>query len=242
MGKSTAGAPGAPKTPAQKLVEWVKAIVWTVVIWLILSTFLIQAYFIPSPSMEKTLMVGDVLFVNKFLYGAHIPVLNRHMPKIRDPRRGDIVVFMSPVEDSILVKRLIGVGGDTIAMVNGVLLRNGVALQEPYMQSTEPDWKLDPLTRREMRALHLPHYIGADTAGYLPDAHDWGPLLVPRDSLWMMGDNRDQSRDSRFWGFVPRTNVRGTPMIIYYSWDSGSYRPLPFFSAIRWNRLFTFPR
>ncbi|MEP6591123.1 MAG: signal peptidase I [Gemmatimonadota bacterium] len=226
----------------KKMLEWVRAVAWALGIWLVLSTFLVQAYFIPSPSMENTLLVGDVLFVNKFLFGAKVPLLDAHLPAVREPRHGDIVVFISPIEDSTLVKRLIGLPGDTLEMRTGVLYRNGRALEEPYAQSLEPENRLDPVTRSEMRTLHLPHYIGADAAGYLPDVHDWGPLLVPRDSLWMMGDNRDHSRDSRFWGFVPRKNVRGTPIIIYYSWDAGSYRPFPFFTATRWSRLLHIPR
>ena len=225
--------------------EWIRAAAWAVGIWLLLSTFLVQAYFIPSPSMETTLMVGDVLFVNKFLFGAKIPFINAHLPAIRQPRHGDIVVFISPIEDSILVKRLIGLPGDTLQMRAAVLSRNGKVLEEPYTQATmPPEYSLgdDSLTRTQMRALQLPHYIGADPAHYVPDVHDWGPIVVPHDSLWMMGDNRDMSRDARFWGFVPRGNVRGTPVIIYYSWDASSYRPLPFLTATRWSRIFHIPR
>lgn len=241
-----------PKVPEAKLTgidkarkktfEWIRAAAWAIGIWLLLSTFLVQAYFIPSPSMETTLMVGDVLFVNKFLFGAKIPFINAHLPAIRQPRRGDIVVFISPIEDSILVKRLIGIPGDTLQMKAGVLYRNGKALEEPYAQSLSPEFSEDSVTRGEMRALQLPHYIGPDPAHYLPDVHEWGPIVVPHDSLWMMGDNRDRSRDARFWGFTPRGNVRGTPIIIYYSWEASSYRPLPFFTATRWNRIFHIPR
>jgi signal peptidase I len=225
-----------------KVMEWVKAIVWTLVAWFLLTTFVVQAFRIPSPSMEKTLLVGDVLFVNKFLFGAKLPLVDARTPAIREPRRDDIVVFLSPVEDSMIVKRLIGVPGDTVEMRQGVLRRNGAALQEPYAQSTDPGWSADPGSRQAMRAMQLPHYVGADPANYLPDVHDWGPLVVPGDSLWMMGDHRDQSRDSRFWGLVPRKNVRGTPVLIYYSWDPSSWKPLPFISAIRWSRLLTIPR
>jgi signal peptidase I len=226
----------------KKTFEWIRAAAWAIGIWLLLSTFIVQAYFIPSPSMETTLMVGDVLFVNKFLFGAKIPFIHAHLPAIRQPRRGDIVVFISPIEDSILVKRLIGIPGDTLQMKSGVLYRNGKALEEPYAQSLSPEFSEDSVIRGEMRALQLPHYIGPDPAHYLPDVHEWGPIVVPRDSLWMMGDNRDRSRDSRFWGFTPRGNVRGTPVIIYYSWDASSYRPLPFFTATRWGRIFHIPR
>lgn len=228
--------------------EWIRAAAWAVAIWLLLSTFVVQAYFIPSPSMETTLMVGDVLFVNKFLFGAKIPFIKAHLPAIREPRRGDIVVFISPIEDSILVKRLIGLPGDTLQMKAAVVYRNGKALDEPYAQATlPPEHSLDQddpnrVTRGQMRTLQLPHYIGPDPDHYLPDVHEWGPIVVPKDSLWMMGDNRDMSRDARFWGFVPRGNVRGTPVIIYYSWDAGSYRPFPFFTATRWSRIFHIPR
>jgi signal peptidase I len=232
----------AQRKSQSKLVEWLKAIAWTIVAWVLLTNFVIQAYRIPSPSMERTLLVGDVLFVNKFLYGAKVPLVDIHTPALKEPRRGDIVVFLSPIEDSMLVKRLIGVPGDTIEMRNGTLLRNGTALEEPYAQSVDPAWHADDATRRTMRAMQLPHYVGADPDGYAPDVHDWGPLVVPHDSLWMMGDNRDQSRDSRFWGLVPRRNVRGTPVLIYYSWDPSSYKPLPFLSAVRWSRLFSVPR
>lgn len=232
----------------KKTFEWIRAAAWAIGIWLVLSTFLVQAYFIPSPSMEKTLMVGDVLFVNKFLYGAKIPFINAHLPAVRQPRHGDIVVFISPIEDSILVKRLIGLPGDTLQMKAGAMFRNGHALDEPYAQSSQPpEYSLDQMeggrvTREQMRALQIAHYIGPDPAHYLPDVHEWGPIVVPKDSLWMMGDNRDMSRDARFWGFVPRGNVRGTPIIIYYSWDGSSYRPLPFFTATRWGRIFHIPR
>jgi signal peptidase I len=224
--------------------EWIRAAAWAVGIWLLLSTFLVQAYFIPSPSMETTLMVGDVLFVNKFLFGAKIPFINAHLPRIRDPRHGDIVVFISPIEDSILVKRLIGLPGDTLQMKAAVMYRNGKMLDEPYTQAQmPPEYSLGNAPERgDMRRLQLPHYVGPDAAHYAPDVHDWGPIVVPKDSLWMMGDNRDMSRDARFWGFVPRGNVRGTPVIIYYSWDGSSYRPLPFFTATRWNRIFHIPR
>ena len=137
--------------------------------------------------METTLLVGDVLFVNKFLFGAKVPFINANLPAVREPRHGDIVVFISPIEDSTLVKRLIGMPGDTLQMRAGVLYRNGKALEEPYAQSLEPDNVLDPGTRSRCAPCTCPKYIGADTANYLPDVHEWGPLLVPRDSLWMMG-------------------------------------------------------
>jgi signal peptidase I len=128
-------------------------------------------------------------------------------------------------------------------MRHGALYRNGQAMQEPYAQQLSPDNTLvgDPRTRQEMLALQKGHYVGSDP-NYLPDVHDWGPIVVPADSFFMMGDNRDSSYDGRYWGFLPRANVRGTPMFIYYSFNGNSWRPLPFFSDIRWGRIFSVPQ
>ena len=219
---------------------WAKSIAIALAVWFVLSTFLVKAFRISSGSMERTLLVGDFLFVNKALYGAEVPLIGGRLPGIREPRRGDIVVFRSPIEDSILVKRLIGVPGDTVGMMAGELSRNGRPVQEPYVQrlgSGDPE-PPDP----EMRRWQLPFFTGKDPAGYHPTSRDWGPLVVPRDSFFMLGDNRDGSRDGRFWGFVPRRNIQGSPMIIYFSYDPGHWRPLPFLTAIRWKRLFSMPR
>lgn len=219
---------------------WAKSIAIALAVWLVLSTFLVKAFRISSGSMERTLLVGDFLFVNKALYGAEVPLVGGRLPGVREPRRDDIVVFRSPIEDSILVKRLIGVPGDTVGMVAGALSRNGRPVQEPYVQhlgSGDPE-PPDP----EMRRWQLPFFAGKDSAGYQPTSRDWGPLVVPRDSFFMLGDNRDGSRDGRFWGFVPRRNIQGSPMIIYFSYDPEHWRPLPFLTAIRWKRLYTRPR
>ena len=219
---------------------WIKSIAIALVVWFALSTFLVKAFRISSGSMERTLLVGDFLFVNKALYGAEVPLLGTRLPGVREPRRGDIVVFRSPIEDSILVKRLIGVPGDTVGMVAGELSRNGQRVQEPYVQHTGPGEPEPP--DPDMRRWQLPFLAGKDPAGYHPTSRDWGPLVVPRDSFFMLGDNRDGSRDGRFWGFVPRRNIQGSPMIVYFSYDPGHWRPLPFLTAIRWKRLFSRPR
>jgi len=219
---------------------WAKSIAIALAVWFVLSTFLVKAFRISSGSMERTMLVGDFLFVNKALYGAEVPLIGGRLPGVREPRRGDIVVFRSPIEDSILVKRLIGLPGDTVGMIAGELSRNGRPVQEPYVQhlGTGQPEPPDP----EMRRWQLRFFAGKDSAGYHPTSRDWGPLVVPRDSFFMLGDNRDGSRDGRFWGFVPRRNIQGSPMIIYFSYDPGHWRPLPFLTAIRWKRLFTLPR
>ena len=219
---------------------WAKSIFVALLVWFTLSTFLVKAFRISSGSMERTLLVGDFLFVNKALYGAEVPLLGKHLPAVREPRHGDIVVFRSPIEDSTLVKRLIGAPGDTVGMVDGRVIRNGHPLDEPYVVHTElPPEALGP--EPEMR-WQLPFLTGKDPAAYQPTVRDWGPLVVPRDSFLMLGDNRDGSRDSRFWGFVPRRNIQGSPLVVYFSYDPSHWRPLPFITAIRWGRLLTRPR
>lgn len=233
--------PPEPQTVSAWLWDWVKSIAFALVVWLVLRTFVIEAYHIPSPSMENTLLEGDFLFVNKFIYGAKIPFVDATLPEVREPRRGDIVVFDSPNEPLKVVKRLIGVPGDTLEMVHGVVIRNGAKLDEPYVQNLSPDETAGPYYRAEMRSWQVRYLIGRDTAGYAPDLHDWGPVVVPRDSLFVMGDNRDSSYDGRYWGFLPRANVRGTPLFIYYSYDMRSWRPLKPLTAIRWGRFFSHP-
>jgi signal peptidase I len=233
-----------PDGPAmrQALWEWTKSIFIAVAVWLLLRTFLVEAFRIPSGSMENTLLIGDFLFVNKAVYGAEVPFTGRHLPAFREPVRGDVLVFDSVEEEGLkVVKRLIGMPGDTLAMKASVLQRNGLAVAEPYVRHDNPSKSESPEFRQKMHDWQVRHLAG-DTTGYLPDLQDWGPIVVPPDSFFMMGDNRDLSYDGRYWGFLPRANVRGTPLIIYYSYDPGSWKVLRPITAIRWSRLFSRPR
>ena len=224
------------------LWDWTKSIGVALVVWFLLRTFLVEAFSIPSSSMERTLLVGDFLFVNKALYGAEVPIVHKRLPAIREPERGDILVFDSVEDEGLkVVKRLIGMPGDTIAMEGGQLYRNGEAVSEPYAIPAEAGLGTDPLQRARMRAWQLRYYAGRDGEAYHPDVQDWGPIVVPADSFFMMGDNRGDSYDSRYWGFLPRLNVRGRPLVIYYSYDRASWKALPFFTAVRWPRLLSTP-
>lgn len=224
------------------LWDWAKSIAIALVVWMILRTFLIEAFRIPSGSMENTLLIGDFLFVNKALYGAEVPFTGKHLPAFREPRRGDILVFDSVEQEGMkIVKRLIGMPGDTLAMEGGELYRNGKKVDEPYAQHGDPNKSEEPMQRAKMRRWQSEHLVGRDPATYQPDLHDWGPIVVPADSFFMMGDNRDSSYDGRYWGFLPRANVRGRPLVVYFSYDKESYKPLPFLSAIRWSRLLSTP-
>jgi signal peptidase I len=232
------------KSFARWIWDWAKSIAVALVVWFFLRTFLVEAFRIPSGSMENTLLVGDFLFVNKLLYGAEVPLLRKRLPAIREPRRGDILVFDSVEEaDLKVVKRLIGVPGDTLAMENGQLFRNAKPVEEPWVIRSDPNANADPLQREQMRRWQVSHLVkGIDPASYHPDLNNWGPLVVPNDSFFMMGDNRDGSYDGRYWGFLPRVNVRGRPLLVYYSFDANTYKPLPFFTNIRWGRVFTTPQ
>ncbi|HEX2451748.1 MAG TPA: signal peptidase I [Gemmatimonadales bacterium] len=247
-------SPRAETTPAPRptthptrsfatwLWEWTKSILVALVVWFLLRTFLVEAFRIPSGSMENTLLIGDFLFVNKALYGAEVPLVGARLPAVREPHRNDILVFDSVEEPGLkVVKRLIGLPGDTLAMEDGLLYRNGVRVDEPYALHTDHGRSEDAMQRLKMREWQLPHLVGRDPATYKPDLQEWGPIVVPADSFFMMGDNRDSSYDGRYWGFLPRSNVRGRPLLVYYSYDANSWRSLPFLTAVRWSRLFSTP-
>jgi signal peptidase I len=223
--------------------EWVKSILVALVVWFFLRTFLVEAFRIPSGSMENTLLVGDFLFVNKAVFGAEVPLLHKTLPAVREPHRGDILVFDSVEEPGLkVVKRLVGLPGDTLAMEHGALYRDGRPVDEPYVLHLDPSKSEDQVYRSKMRQWQSRYLVHRDPNAYDPDLQDWGPIVVPRDSLFMMGDNRDNSYDGRYWGFLPRGNVRGTPLIVYFSYDQDSWRPLPFVTAIRWSRFFARPK
>jgi len=198
-------------TPGRStLREYVEAALWALVLTLFLRAFVIQAFRIPSESMVKTLLVGDFLFVNKFEYGPKIPFTHIRLPGLRAPKRGDVIVFQYPQNPSQdFIKRCIATGDQTITIVDKQVAVNGQELREPYVQHTDPSIR---------------------PAGY--DFRDnFGPYTVPAGDLFMMGDNRDNSNDSRYWGPVDLDLVQGHAMFLYWSWDSEKRWP-------RWNRLF----
>ena len=221
--------------------DWLKSLGGALIVFLVLRAFVLEGFHIPSSSMERTLLVGDWLFVNKALYGAEVPFLHRRLPAVREPARGDIVVFDSKEEpETKVVKRLICLPGDTLEMRDSRLLRNGALVPEPYIIRGDSLQRQSPF-RARMREWQLPNVVGRDTAAYAPDPQNWGPLVVPPESLFVMGDNRGNSYDSRYWGFLPRLSLRGSPLFIYYSYDAGSMRPLAFLTSIRWARIFSGP-
>ena len=230
-------------TTTRRILDGAKSLLGALGIWLLLRTFVVAAFRIPSESMEHTLLVGDWLWVTKALYGAEVPVIHKRLPGIREARRNDIVIFDSVEEPGVsVVKRLIGMPGDTLTMVAGMLYRDGVAVDEPYAVNGDSSKSAAPEYRERMRAWQVRHLAAGDPATYHPDVHDWGPIVVARDSYFVLGDNRDSSYDSRYWGYLPKANVRGSPLLVYFSYDARSWRPLPFLTAVRWDRFFARPR
>jgi signal peptidase I len=235
-----ADQPGAPRSLIATLLDWGRSLAAAFVMFLVLRAFLVEAFRIPSGSMENTLMVGDFLFVNKALYGAEIPFTHKHLPAFREPHRFDIVIFASVTEPGLtVVKRVIGLPGDTLAMIDDRIQLDGRPLDEPWVIRTDPT--IDP-EDPQMRAWQRHYLVGRQAGTYRPTLKNWGPIVVPPDSFFVMGDNRDDSYDSRYWGFLGRDRIEGRPLLIYYSYDKDGRLPLPFLTAIRWSRIFSRPK
>jgi signal peptidase I len=222
-------------------LELIRSFAIAVLLFLVVRTFLIQAFTIPSGSMEDTLLVGDYLMANNAIYGAHVPLTNLRVPAFREPRNGDVVVFRPAYNQPVIdvVKRVVGEPGDTIQMIERVLHRNGRVLEESYL---EPNYLPDePLQRFGLGGYEW-HFAalapGVDPAAYAPSRDSWGPLVIPAGNFFLLGDNRDQSLDSRYMGFIPRDVIRGKAMFIYFSYDRYATRPFPRpITAARWNRI-----
>ena len=204
--------PVAAAAPKKKHIvrEYAESILIAAILALVIRTFVVQAFKIPSGSMEDTLLIGDHLLVNKFIYGSHIPFTHSWILPIREPKRGDVIVFEFPEDTKNpalmfwqkrdFIKRVIGVPGDRVKMVNQTVYVN----DKPYV---------------------IPQEIHKGSSGYSPpELYNFPEVTVPPDSYFCMGDNRDRSHDSRFWGFVPKDNIKGLAFILYWSWDSEKNR------------------
>jgi signal peptidase I len=189
--------------------ENIEAILVAVLIALFIRTFVVQAFKIPSGSMKQTLLIGDHILVNKFIYGVKIPYWRKSIIPLTQPQRGDIIVFKYPLDpNKDFIKRVIGVGGDVIESRDKQLYVNNKRVNH------DPGMHTDPQV--------IP--------GDIRPRDNFGPITVPQNSLFVMGDNRDESFDSRFWGFVDLNAVNGKAFIIYWSWDSNQF-------GVRWKRI-----
>jgi signal peptidase I len=209
--------------PSETTVEFLASLAGVLVTGLFIITFILQAFEIPSSSMEDTLLIGDHVFVNREQFAKPAQWMGPLMP-YRNVRRNDIVVFLSPEEQGLfVVKRIMGVPGDRIHLRDGVVYRNGEKLDEPYVRHKDPQ-KDNYDAYHEYRD-NFPAVAPSDEAQVrnekwreeLPSHIEGGDIVVPADSYFAMGDNRDVSYDSRYWGFIPRKNVIGRPMFIYWS-------------------------
>jgi len=244
-GRAQKARPFSQRSSLRRFWENFKALAGALAFFIVLRAFFLEAYRIPSGSMIPTLLVGDWLFVNKLVYGPHIPFTNINLPGISEPHRGDVVVFKSPTQidqpadpNPTLVKRLVGAPGDTLFMRKGVLYVNGIAQRQGYAQGNTQGAidSADPLFDWQKSVGLKSSRFGAAPAQ--PTHDNWGPFVVPPNRFFMMGDSRYNSKDSRYWSFVPRENVRGKPMFVYYSYNADdSDRPLPFITDIRWGRV-----
>lgn len=218
------------------LWEWAKSFSMTVLLIVIVRTFVIDIFRIPSSSMEGTLLVGDILFVNKLAYGAEVPLTAKRLPATHIPARGEVIVFKWPLDHAKpFVKRLVGLAGDTIAMRQGKLLVNGVIQHEDFTRRMRGVAEPMAMDFEWLRRALLPSAHAS--AGAHPTRNTWGPLVVPPHHLFVLGDNRDNSSDSRYWGFVADSLLLGRPLVVYYSVVPDSVTKGPWLSRVRWQRI-----
>jgi signal peptidase I len=215
--------------------EWLKTILLTAVLLVVIRGFLVQTFVIVSGSMEDTLLVGDFLMVNRLALGTRLPGTTIRTPGYSEPRRGDVLVFDPAHEGGRmkLVKRLIGMPGDTLQMRDGRLQINGSVVEEPYVKHAGVDDHHDPEMLWQLAYL-LPE---ADSASWTPTRDNWGPLAVPEGFYFLLGDNREGSRDSRYWGLIERWRIEGRAMFFYFSYNRDSAAPFAFLREIRWDRI-----
>lgn len=191
------------------LRENIEAIIVAVILAMFIRTFIVQAFKIPSGSMKETLLIGDHILVNKFIYGVKIPFLRTTIIKMKNPARNDILVFKFPEDPGKdFIKRVIGVAGDVVEIREKKIYVNNMPIDDKFGMYTDPH---------------------SFPASFQP-RDNFGPVTVPSDSLFVMGDNRDHSYDSRWWGYVSLKAVQGKAFMIYWSWDTENF-------GVRWNRI-----
>ncbi|MFQ5536662.1 MAG: signal peptidase I [Gemmatimonadota bacterium] len=225
------GSRGASQNAAW---EWAKSLLIAAVLFLLIRTFLLQTFVITSGSMEDTLLVGDMLVVNRAAIGSRIPGTGIRIPGYSTPRRLDVLVFDPPHEETLkLVKRLVGMPGDTLEMRNRVLYVNGKAMDEPYVKHSDVPDENHPWMEWQRAYLRS----DVDAMSYAPTRDNWGPLVLPADRYFMLGDNRERSFDSRYWGLLEGWRLEGRAVFIYFSYNKASYRPFPWIREVRWDRI-----
>ena len=202
--------------------EYFESLVITVILALFGTTFIVQAFKIPTPSMEDNLLVGDHLLVNKFVFAPTMTRLERMLLPIDPVRRGDILVFKYPQDpERDFIKRVIGLPGETLEVRNKKVYINGKPLEEKYVHFIFPPEERAP----------------GDVSFDVSDKRDYGPVTVPERHYFMMGDNRDNSEDSRYWGFMPADYIKGKALFVYFSFTDPEARDSGGSFGVRWSRL-----
>ena len=247
---SAEAAPQKAPLPEAHASIALQGMLTVLVVVVFMITFVVQAFRVPSESMENTLLIGDFVLADKLHFGSAAGFLDKLLP-YREIQRGDIIVFHYPVDPSqYFVKRVVGLPGDRIHLRNGVVFLNGSALQESYVIHSFPYFNF---YRDNFPAqIALSAEVDRKWRHEMPKHLDHGDLVVPQDSYFVMGDNRDRSLDSRYWGFVPRPNIVGRPLFVYWSFetpDSQEYKTsladrvgwilhetIHFFDQTRWRR------
>lgn len=233
-------APAAPRREGPSLTywvwEWTKSLLIAVLLFLVIRSFLVEAFKIPTGSMEGTLLAGDFLLVNKLAYGADIPFSETRLPGYAQPVRGEVVVFLPPHEEGkSYVKRVVGIPGDTLEMRDKILYLNGEPQEEPYARRIDPI--TDPGDQRMQWQLDYLATVAARMDRYRPTRDNWGPIVVPEERYFALGDNRDNSEDSRHWGFLEGEAIRGRPLFVYYSFERNLHNPFSWLTSVRWSRI-----
>ena len=194
------------KKQKSKVREYAETLIIALLIALFVRAFVVQAFKIPSSSMEPTLLIGDHLLVNKFIYGISIPLTDKKILRFSEPQRGDVIVFIPPHErNKDFIKRVIGLPGEKVEVRGREIYINDTLIEDPWGVYLPPE-----------------------------NSKDFGPEVVPPDSLFVMGDNRNNSQDSRYWRFASLNDVRGKAFIMYWSWDWGNPSII---SKVRWKRI-----
>lgn len=213
------------------ILEYARSFFPILLIVFLLRSFLYEPFRIPSPSLEPTLLTGDFILVNKYDYGIRIPILGKKLLSISQPKRGDIMVFRWPPNRSVnFIKRVIGLPGDHISYIDKVLYVNGEKIEQQALKNLfteyEAGTKLLTIEKQE-DLLGVKHHIYVNPDKYASDYQD---IVVPDGMYFVMGDNRDDSADSRYWGFVPDENILGRAVFVWMSWNNIK-------TNIRWNRI-----
>ena len=232
------GNPDRDENTGNVFIEWTKSLIIAGLFFIVIRTFILQTFVITSGSMEDTLLVGDFLVANRIAVGTRIPGTKVRIPGYSWAKRNDVIVFDPPHEPDLkLVKRLIGMPGDTLEMQGNKVFINGIIKEEPYAKYVDPEGDDSYHPWMDWQWQYLVDTI--DRSTYHPTRSNWGPLVIPEDQYFMLGDNRDSSLDSRYWGLLDGWRIEGKATFIYFSYNKGSLKPFPWIREIRGNRSFS---